>query len=252
MSSSTPPPLPTPPQPSYGQQGNAPQPMQPQQQQPYYPQQSYGQQSGQPYQGQIPGAQPPSGNNKGCMIAALVAGGVALIGIILMVVAFFWVANKANDVVGELNNPTSSASTSASSSAGSSGNSSTKPTKPAPTPADPSDAPGQPSDGSTPMMPAKVKDMEATGKSEVMAVYRNADGTKVILASHTPLEVSYSVEQFIDPIKIGQWTCGTTPEVDPDTKFCAAAAYGGTAMIGGLDDMNELAAWGDEFLAKWK
>ena len=102
-------------------------------------------------------------------------------------------------------------------------------------------------------MPTEVGGLKAMGTPTTdFSMYASSDGETVTIAMVIPgMTVDTFTQGMKDPTRIGAWTCGESDDLDG--MACGAVSpYGGTLGIAGIDDATKLAAWGTEFLTKWK
>lgn len=121
----------------------------------------------------------------------------------------------------------------------------------------------EPPAGAAPNMPLQVGEFATEEPNSNYNMYMTEDFRVVIVMHEPAVSTETLTGEVTDPQTIGSWTCGTGFELEG--LGCVTDAHGGYVLVsgatdgyGGYDavkgvtDANELAAWGDQFLALWK
>ncbi|GAB2535474.1 hypothetical protein [Brachybacterium huguangmaarense] len=132
------------------------------------------------------------------------------------------------------------------------------PTSDAPTDAPSSDAPADPGSGGEsladglPALPTEVGGYTLDEADPPMATYTATDPTSFdvrIIQYQEGLDAATGSSILDNPHPVGSWTCGTFA----DLPFCMTDYKDGYLSLNGAQGTPEdMAAWGDEFLAAWQ
>lgn len=100
-------------------------------------------------------------------------------------------------------------------------------------------------------MPKEVQGFTGNGVDSEFASYSKEGFVGSLIASwFDGLTLEDKVGLVEDPQEVGVWTCEFKPGLDEAR--CFTEAYEGVVTVEGLKTVEEMAAFGDEFLSLWK
>ncbi|GAB2539026.1 hypothetical protein [Brachybacterium huguangmaarense] len=101
--------------------------------------------------------------------------------------------------------------------------------------------------GPTPALPTTVGDYSSDDPNPTLSLYTSSSNQVVSLFFQEDVAPETLAKALGEPQTIGQWQCLEYS----GAPTCMGAAYGGTVTITGGGSLEEVAAFGDQFLAAW-